>query len=109
MLLRWIGFFFLTLVLGACASQGVGSNGGAAYKGGQARVLLTSVTSGTIFSARPVIDSSGNNAGVELDVRKGTGEHIKVVQDADPSLRIGQEVKIVESDGKVHVEAKNEI
>ena len=51
MLLRWIGFFFLTLVLGACASQGVGSNGGAAYKGGQARVLLTSVTSGTVITS----------------------------------------------------------
>ena len=36
-------------------------------------------------------------------------EHIKVVQDADPSLRIGQEVKIVESAGKVHIEAMDEI
>jgi len=109
MLLRWIGVFFLTLVLGACANKGVNSNGGAANKGGQAQVVLTTVTSGTIFSARPVMDSAGNNKGVELDVRKGTGEHIKVVQDADPSLRIGQEVKIVESAGKVHIEAMDEI
>lgn len=109
MLLRWIGFLFLTLVLGACASKGVDATGDAAYRGGQAQVILTKVTSGTIFSARPVMDSSGNKAGVELDVRKGTGEHIKVVQDSDPSLRIGQEVKIVESDGKVHIEAMDEI
>jgi len=108
MLLRWIGFFFLTLVLGACASKGVDSNKEAAYMNSKVQVVLTSVTSGTIFSARPVMDSAGNNKGVELDVRKGTGEHIKVVQDADPSLRIGQEVKIVESAGKVHIEAMSQ-
>ncbi len=95
-------------VIGTIGGAALGGIAASSIGGGRGRALATvagAIAGGVI--GKKVEEKVDQIDALELEIRKNSGEHIVVVQKADPSLQPGRSVRMVQSGDRINVGVLN--